>query len=72
VACVAITLDAAAYERAANPPPAVTVEGGPVQPPEVDEETAKRARALRHAIAEYQLTSYTITPGRPLGEILTR
>jgi hypothetical protein len=72
VACVVIALDAAAYERAANPPPAVTVEGEPVPAPEVDEETAKRARALRHAMAEYELTSYTITPGRPLGEILAR
>jgi uncharacterized protein (DUF58 family) len=72
VACVVITLDAAAYERAANPPPAVTVEGGPIAPPEFDEETAKRARALRHAMAEYELASYAITPGRPLGEILAR
>ena len=32
----------------------------------------KRARALRHALAEYELTAYTITPGRPLGEILAR
>jgi uncharacterized protein (DUF58 family) len=72
VACVVITLDAAAYDRAAYPPPAVTVEGGPERPPEIDEETAKRARALRHAMAEYELTSYTITPGRALGEILAR
>jgi uncharacterized protein (DUF58 family) len=72
VACVVLTLDAAAYDRAANPPPTFTVEGGPERPPDNDEETAKRARALRHALAEYELTSYTITPGRPLGEILAR
>jgi uncharacterized protein (DUF58 family) len=73
VACVVITLDAAAFDLAANPPPTMTVEGGPPPPPtEVDEETAKRARALRHAMAEYELTSYSITPGRPLGEILAR
>ncbi|MDO8483814.1 MAG: DUF58 domain-containing protein [Candidatus Limnocylindrales bacterium] len=71
VACVVVTLDAAAYERVPHPAPAVTVEGGP-PPPEIDAETAKRARALRHALAEYELTSFTITPGRPLGEILTR
>ena len=71
VACVVLTLDAAAYERAANPPPAVTAAGG-LPPPEADEETQKRARALRHALAEYELTAYTITPGRPLGEILAR
>src|SRR6187200_2324091 len=67
VACVVLTLDAAAYDRAANPPPAVTVEGGQARAPEIDEEAAKRARALRHALAEYELTAFTITPGRPLG-----
>jgi uncharacterized protein (DUF58 family) len=72
VACVVLILDAAAYDRAAHPVPTFTVEGGPPPPPEVDAETAKRARALRHAIAEYELTSFTITPGRPLGEILAR
>jgi len=72
VACVVLSLDAAAYDHAANPPPADTVEGGPVRPLEIDEETAKRARALRHAMAEYELTSYSITPGRALGEILAR
>jgi len=72
VACVVLTLDAAAYDRAAHPVPTFTVEGGPPPPPGVDEETAKRARALRHALAEYELTSFTITPGRPLGEILAK
>jgi hypothetical protein len=72
VACVVLTLDAAAYDRAAHPTPTFNVEGGPPPPPAEDEETAKRARALRHAIAEYELTSYAITPGRPLGEILAR
>jgi hypothetical protein len=71
VACVVLTLDAAAYERAAHPAPAVP-DGEVPPPPEIDEDTAKRARALRHALAEYELTSYTITPGRPLGEILAR
>ena len=32
----------------------------------------KRARALRHALAEYELPFYVVTPGRPLGEILAR
>jgi uncharacterized protein (DUF58 family) len=72
VACVVLTVDAAAYDRAAHPIPTFTVEGGPPPPPETDEETAKRARALRHALAEYELTSFMITPGRPLGEILAR
>ena len=40
--------------------------------PVAEELAAKRARALRHALAEYELRSYVITPGRPLGEILAR
>jgi hypothetical protein len=39
---------------------------------EADELTAKRMRALRHALAEYELRSYSIVPGRELGEILAR
>jgi uncharacterized protein (DUF58 family) len=72
VACAVLTLDAAAFDRFARPAPTFRVEDGPPPPAEVDEETAKRARALRHAIAEYELKSFTITPGRPLGEILAR
>ena len=33
---------------------------------------AKRMRALRHALAEYELRSYAVTPGRELGEVLAR
>jgi uncharacterized protein (DUF58 family) len=73
VACVVVTLDAAAFDRlgaerlaAANgdePPPHDLVG---------EEQAAKRSRALRHALAEYDLRSYVITPGRPLGDILAR
>ena len=73
VACVVLSVDAGAFELAAHPAPTMTVEGGPEPPPtEIDEETAKRARALRHALAEYELKSFAITPGKPLGEILVR
>ena len=73
VACVVLTLDAAAYQRAAHSvSPVADAEGGMPPPVEVDEEGAKRARALRHALAEYELRSFAITPGRPLGEILAR
>jgi uncharacterized protein (DUF58 family) len=72
VACAVLTLDAAAFDRFARPAPTFRVEDGPPPPAEVDEETAKRARALRHAIAEYELKSFSITPGRPLGEVLAR
>jgi uncharacterized protein (DUF58 family) len=72
VACVVVTFDIAAYDQAARTA-AATVSGDYVVLDPVEAEAAaKRARALRHALAEYELPSYVITPGRPLGEILTR
>ncbi|CAN5472994.1 DUF58 domain-containing protein [soil metagenome] len=72
VACVVIALDSAAYAAHAAEAYA-ELPGGTVPPdPDAAEVEAKRARALRHALAEYELTSYAITPGRPLGEILAR
>jgi uncharacterized protein (DUF58 family) len=72
VGCVVLSLDAAAFDRFAGS--RETVLAGDVRAPltEVGDEVAKRARALRHALAEYELASFTITPGRPLGEILVR
>lgn len=66
VACVVIALDPGAYTRAAAPSVSGASEAVDPASPE-----AKRARALRHALAEYELRTYTITPGRPLGEILS-
>jgi uncharacterized protein (DUF58 family) len=72
VACVVVTFDIAAYDQAPRTA-AATVSGEYVVLDPVEAEAAaKRARALRHALAEYELPSYLITPGRPLGEILTR
>ncbi len=65
VACVVVTLDAAAYARGAMPADAV-----PAPPLDDGSPEATRARALRHALAEYQMRTYMITPGRPLGEVL--
>jgi uncharacterized protein (DUF58 family) len=70
VACVVVTLDAAAYARAAAAvQEAATGVTTPVDQA-ADELTAKRQRALRHALAEYELKVYTVTPNRPLGEVL--
>ena len=72
VACVVVTLDAAAYERFIKEAQA-TATGDTAKPDiEADELAAKRTRALRHALAEYELKWFVITPGRPLGEILAR
>jgi uncharacterized protein (DUF58 family) len=32
----------------------------------------QRSRALRHTLAEYELLTYVVGPGRPLGEVLAR
>jgi len=73
VGSVAVTLDAAAFDRlAAN----VERRAAGLRPDEANtgeaEVRAKRVRALRHALAEYELPSYTITPGRSLAEVLVR
>ncbi|HUP53901.1 MAG TPA: DUF58 domain-containing protein [Methylomirabilota bacterium] len=72
VACVAVTVDAAAYARAEAESRAAITGGGPTIDKESAEGTAKRARALRHALAEYELPAFTIVPGRALGEVLAR
>jgi uncharacterized protein (DUF58 family) len=72
VACVAVTVDAAAFARAEAESRAAIIGGAPVPDREADEVTAKRARALRHALAEYELPAFTIVPGRSLGEVLAR
>jgi uncharacterized protein (DUF58 family) len=72
VACVVVTLDAAAYDRHAREVQAAAEGETAEVDPAADEAAAKRARALRHALAEYELKSFVITPGRPLGEILAR
>jgi uncharacterized protein (DUF58 family) len=72
VTCVVVTLDAAAYERVEKE--ARAEAAGELYEPDEEavELAAKRARALRHALAEYELRSFVVTPGRALGEILAR
>ena len=62
VGCVVVSLDASAFALATDDAPrpdAATLEA-----------QAKRARALHHALAEYELRSYFIDPGRSLAEQL--
>jgi uncharacterized protein (DUF58 family) len=69
VACVVVTLDPVAFHRASKPEPGTL--SAPVElDPEVEEAAAKRVRALRHSLAEYELKAYPVVPGRPLGEQL--
>jgi uncharacterized protein (DUF58 family) len=71
IASVIITLDAAAADRIDRE--ARRRRGETVTEPttEAEEQRAQRARALRHALAEYELRVHTITPGRPLAEALS-
>jgi len=70
IASVIITLDAAAADRIDRE--ARRRRGETVTDPstEAEEGRAQRARALRHALAEYELRVHAITPGRPLAEAL--
>jgi uncharacterized protein (DUF58 family) len=72
VACAVITFDVAAFDRAARDAEAATSGRREAVDPAEADAAAKRARALRHALAEYDLPWYLVTPGRPLGELLTR
>ena len=70
IGCVAVTLDADAFDRRARDDEARMRGEEPDEPdPATVEARAKRARALRHALSEYELRTYSITPGRPLGEV---
>ncbi len=66
IGCVVVWLDASAYARYGVP-----LKAGQ-QPAELDEMTAQRTRALRHALAEYDLRTVVVTPGRLLGEVLVQ
>jgi uncharacterized protein (DUF58 family) len=72
VACVVVTFDVGEYDAAARAAAAAASDHQVVVDPAEAEAAAKRARALRHALAEYELPFYVVTPGRPLGEILIR
>ncbi|HEX2755957.1 MAG TPA: hypothetical protein VHM48_10860, partial [Candidatus Limnocylindrales bacterium] len=70
IGSVVVTLDALAadqLERAER-----KRAGEPVAEPDqaASDERAKHARAVRHALAEYELKVHTLTPGRSLAEAL--
>ena len=71
VAAVVVLLDAPAFDRIAQQTRAAVTGESWTPDPELEETAAKRMRALRHALAEYELKTYLVTPGRPLGEMLS-
>jgi len=70
IGSVVVTVDALAAERLDRAERARL--GEPVGEPDhaIAEQRAQRARALRHALAEYELSVHTLTPGRHIAETL--
>ncbi len=71
VACVVVLLDVKAFDRHAQQERALATGTPVLADAELDETAAKRMRAMRHALAEYELKTYVIEPNRPLGEMLS-
>jgi uncharacterized protein (DUF58 family) len=71
VACVVVTFDQAAYRRHARDMD-LRLRGLPPEAPdaEVERDSAKQLRALRHALAEFDVTLHVIRPAKPLAELL--
>jgi hypothetical protein len=70
IATVVVSVDAAAFERVDR---AERERTGEVLPPAdalAEEQRAQRARALRHALSEFELKVHTVLPGQSLGEAL--
>jgi uncharacterized protein (DUF58 family) len=70
ITTVVVTVDAAAFDRVARGERERMGETVPPLDPAVVEQRAKRARALRHALAEYEIKVHTVLPGQALGEAL--
>ena len=70
VGCVVVVADVAAYARFEADVKAEATGTTVARDPVAEEAAAKRRRALQHTLAEYELSAYTVTPNRPLGEIL--
>ena len=70
VSCVVVTVDSEAFDRAMHD--ADAARGIAASPTRPTRSPLQRARALRHALAEYELPVYVVTPGRPLAEALAR
>src|SRR5437899_12569494 len=63
VACVVVTVDAAAFERFTQARLAAADDETPEHDLAAEELAAEPARALRHALAAHHLRSYRRTPG---------
>ena len=71
VSCVVVTFDVDAFDRYPHDE-ALRRRGLPPEPgdPELTASRQQAQRALRHALAEFDVRMHTVTPGRPLGALL--
>jgi hypothetical protein len=72
IGSVVVTVDAAAAERIEWSERERTGERVVPRDPAADEQRAQRARALRHALAEYELPVHQVVPGGPIAEALAK
>ncbi len=70
IATVVVAIDAPAFERVARTERERDGEILAPIDPAVEEQRAQRARALRHALSEYEMKVHTVLPGQALGEAL--
>jgi uncharacterized protein (DUF58 family) len=70
ISSVVVTLDAAAADQIDRDARRRASEPVVEPTPAAEELRAQRARALRHALAEYELKVHSLTPGRSLAEAL--
>jgi len=71
VAAVVVLLDAPAFDRIAQQARAEATGEAWTPDPELEDTATKRMRAIHHALAEYEIKTYTVVPGKPLGEVLS-
>jgi uncharacterized protein (DUF58 family) len=72
IGSVVVTVDAAAAERIERTERERSGERLTPLDPAAEEQRAKRTRALRHALAEYELRLHQVMPGAPLAEALAK
>jgi hypothetical protein len=70
IGSVVVTLDAPASDRLDRAERARLGERTVEPDAATTELQAQRARALRHALAEFELRVHQLVPGRPIGELL--
>jgi hypothetical protein len=71
VACVVVSLDVASFEQQAlEDETPYWARPAPPLPQDHMERRSQERRALRYALAEFDIPMHTLTPARRLGELL--